>query len=308
MPTWILLAAFGVALLGACGFVVYGLGTGEQHDIVRAERGANSTGFRSRVIRPINNAFLATRTGTRIATALIHANVRRLYAVEYVALAVLVVFGAFLILNRSIATFYAAVLAAGLGWLLWALLGYLKERQRERFLQQLPEFARIMANSTGAGLSIQTALRVAANEMPDPAGRELTALERELSIGTPLEVGLERMAERIPGRDLHVLVSTLAISQRAGGSLISALRGMSETLEDRKATKPEGKTLVTQASYTGYMVVAVGLGFVLLMNAMSPGVLYKLTSTIVGQVGLFVAAGSYLFGLFLINRMVRVKI
>lgn len=211
-------------------------------------------------------------------------------------------------LLNVIAPFYAVLLAALVGWGLWAVLSYLRERQRQKFIAQLPEFARIMANSTNAGLSMSSSLRVAAHELADPAGRELTILERELAVGTPLDVGLERMSDRIKGRDLDVLVSTLVISQRAGGSLISALRGLSTTLEDRKETRREVKTIVTQSSFTGYLVVAFGVGFVLVMNMMTPGLLYKLTSTVIGQIAIVLAALAYAAGLLMIHRLTRVKL
>ncbi|MGW9825503.1 tight adherence protein B [Brevibacterium pityocampae] len=299
---------FAVIVVAAAGFVVFALGSGEQADFIRAERGRRAVGFRERVIRPLNTTFVRTRLGGRLSTALIQANLRRIYPVEYLGAAVLTGLLVIVLLTGTLAPFWAIVLTATVLWGFWAALNFLREREREKFLAQLPEFARIMANSTGAGLSIHSALQVAASELPDPAGRELRGLERELAIGTPLDVGLERMAERIKGRDLDVLVSTLVIAQRAGGSLISALRQMSTTLEERKEAKREVKTLVTQSSYTGYMVIAFGVGFVLLMNAMNPGILYKLTDTVIGQIGIIVAGISYVLGLFLIRKLTQVKI
>ena len=83
----------------------------------------------------------------------------------------------------------------------------------------------------------------------------------------------EQMEQRLPGRELGVLVGTLVISSRSGGSLISALRDIAGTLEDRKELKREVRTLLTQATYTGYLVVAMGIGLLFLLNAMHPGLL-----------------------------------
>ncbi len=70
-----------------------------------------------------------------------------------------------------------------------------------------------------------------------------------------------------------MLVGTLVISSRSGGSLISALRDIASTLEDRKELKREVRTLLTQATYTGYLVVAMGIGLLFLLNALHPGLL-----------------------------------
>lgn len=304
----VLVGAVVVLIIGAVGVTSLALGTASQSDVVRSERGARGASFRHTVIRRINSAFLRFRVGEALSTALIQANIRQIYAIEYFLGGLLVTLLVLVSLLNVIAPFYAVLLAASVGWGLWAVLSYLRERQRQKFIAQLPEFARIMANSTNAGLSMSSSLRVAAHELADPAGRELTILERELAVGTPLDVGLERMSDRIKGRDLDVLVSTLVISQRAGGSLISALRGLSTTLEDRKETRREVKTIVTQSSFTGYLVVAFGVGFVLVMNMMTPGLLYKLTSTVIGQIAIVLAAIAYAAGLLMIHRLTRVKL
>ena len=243
-----------------------------------------------------------------MTTNLIQANLRSIYAVEYFGIAVVTCFAVVLVTAQYIALFYAFVLGALVLFFAWKILESLKERQREKFIQQLPEFARIMANSTGAGLSIQTALGVAASELPDPAGREFAALKREIEIGTPLDLALERMSDRISGRDLDVLVSTLVIAQRSGGSLISSLRGMSDTLEFRKETKREVATLVSQSSYTGYLVAAFGVGFVLLLSTMHDTLLHDLTSTLIGQIAMGFATVCYTIGIIAIQRLVKVKL
>ena len=233
----VLVGAVVVLIIGAIGFTSLALGTAAQSDVVRSERGARSASFRHGTVRRINDAFVRFRVGEVLSTALVQANLRQIYAVEYFVVGLLVCLLVLVGLFNVVAPFYAVVIAVLVGWGLWSLLSFLRERQRQKFIAQLPEFARIMANSTNAGLSMTSSLRVAAHELAEPAGRELTILERELAVGTPLDVGLERMSDRIKGRDLDVLVSTLVISQRAGGSLITALRGLSTTLEDRKETR-----------------------------------------------------------------------
>lgn len=308
MMLGILLGTLAVLVLGSIGLVVFALGTGEQYDIVRSERSGGTVSFRASRIFPADRAFRRTRLGDKLSQQLVQANLRSITSIEYLLIALVASAIVFVILNRYIAILYALLLSALLLFGFWKVIDVLKERQREKFIQQLPEFARIMANSTGAGLSIHTALGVAASELPDPASREFSALKRELEIGTPLDIALERMSDRIAGRDLDVLVSTLVIAQRSGGSLISSLRNMSDTLEFRKETKREVKTLVSQSSYTGYLVVAFGVGFVLLLASFNDGLLFKLTSTIIGQVAIVIATICYAIGLVVINRLVKVKL
>ncbi|GAB3044685.1 type II secretion system F family protein [Sediminivirga luteola] len=307
-PELLLLLLAGVLVVAVVGFLLFTAGSAEQAAIVRSESGGLRGSFRGAVIRPVDRAFQRLPLGRWLATSLTEANLRSVYAVEYALAGLLVVVLVFLIALTQITWFYAAALAFGVAWGMLIVLRKLRERQHRLFLAQLPELARILANATNAGLSIRTALKIAATELSDPAGRELALLNHELNIGTPIDVALERLEQRVPGRDLSVLVGTLVISQRSGGSLISALRGMAGALEDRKESAREVKTLMTQSSYTGYLVVGFGVGIVLMLNAISPGLLYDLTSTVLGQIGLVFTAVCYLIGLVLIGRMTRVKI
>lgn len=304
----ILLLLAGVLIVLCIGLVLFASGSADQAAIVRTESGGLRGSFRGGIVRPLDHAFQRTRYGADLAKRLTEANVRALYPLEYTFWGITVVVMVFFVAQTQITLFYAFLLAIGALWGLLGLIGYLRQRQYRLFLAQLPELARILANSTSAGLSIRTALQIAAAELSDPAARELAMLNDELSVGAPIDSALERMEKRIPGRDLAVLIGTLVISQRAGGSLITALRGMAQALEDRKETAREVRTLVTQASFTGYVIVAFGVGLALLFNWMAPGLLYYLTSSILGQIALVITGVSYLVGLVLINRIAQVKV
>ncbi|WP_022873203.1 type II secretion system F family protein [Nesterenkonia alba] len=307
-PGVLLLVLAGVLVLAVMGVMIFSSGTADQRAVIRAESGGLRGNLRLSVVRPLDRLLQALPVGRRLVTALTEANLRSLYASEYALLGVGVVLAVLTIAMQQVAWFYAVLAGIATGWGLLVLLNRLRERQRQRFVAQLPELARVLANSTNAGMSIKGALEVAEHELRDPAAREIAAVNRELTVGTPLDVALERLEERLPGRDLSVLVSTLVISQRSGGSLISALRGMSVALEARKETAREVKTLMTQSQFTGWMMIAFGVGTVLLFNVFSPGLLHQMTTTIVGQAAILIAAVAYVVGLALISRISKVRV
>jgi tight adherence protein B len=45
----------------------------------------------------------------------------------------------------------------------------------------------------------------------------------QLQLGQPLDAALESLRERLPSREVSVLMSTLTIQQRAGGDTVRAL-------------------------------------------------------------------------------------
>lgn len=182
-----------------------------------------------------------------------------------------------------------------------------RNRRREEFVAQMPELARVLANATSAGLSIRTSIDMAADELSDPARAELRRVSDGMAFGANLETSLEAVQDRLPSREVAVLVSTLLVSARSGGSLVTALRDIADTLENRKEVRREVRTLLAQALATGYMVVGMGVGLLFLLNAAQPGTVEKMTTTPLGQVALLVAGGLYTIGVVIVRRMTRIE-
>ena len=88
----------------------------------------------------------------------------------------------------------------------------------------------------------------------------------------------------MPSREVAVLVTTLVIQQRAGGDTVSALRDMSETLERRKDLRREIKTILAGALATGYTVAALGVGTLVFMNVISPGIVARMLDGWLGRI------------------------
>ncbi|MFF5535851.1 type II secretion system F family protein [Streptomyces cinerochromogenes] len=187
-------------------------------------------------------------------------------------------------------------------------LNWQRQKRIERFINQLPELARILANATQAGLALRTAIGMAAEELEAPAGEELAKVADQLSVGHSLEDALGELADRLPSRELVVLVTTLVLSNRAGGQVVSALRNLTETLEERKETRREIRTQLSQVTMTSYAVPVLGVGALFLMNGVKDGALDRMTGSPVGQACVIVAFAMYAVGFVLIRRLSRIDV
>lgn len=183
-----------------------------------------------------------------------------------------------------------------------------RERRKEAFIAQLPEMARVLANATYAGLSLSTALGIASDELDEPASSELKTVGNEVNFGTDLRVALDEMGERIGSREVAVLVSTLVVASRSGGSLVTSLREIAETLDERRETRREIKTTLAQSVATAYMVIGLGFGMLLLLNSIRPGTVDLMTRELVGQIALGAGGGLFTAGFLIIRRMTRIDL
>jgi tight adherence protein B len=210
------------------------------------------------------------------------------------------------LLAQLLAPAFAVVGLAGGFLLLRSWLRRSRERRRERFVQQIPELARVLSNGANAGLSITTAWVVAEGEMAEPAKTEIQRLNAAVRFGTSLEDAMLQMNDRLPAREVRVLMSTLVVSARSGGSLIKALRDISLTLDDRKEVRREVRTVLAQSRATGALVTVMGVGILLALNAIQPGTVERMTQTLVGQIALVVSIGLFLIGHVTVQRMTRI--
>ncbi|MFJ4518489.1 type II secretion system F family protein [Streptomyces sp. NPDC088816] len=213
-----------------------------------------------------------------------------------------------LIGQAALAPFFGP-LAGLLGvWAAMQFLNWQRQKRIEKFINQLPELARILANATQAGLALRTAIGMAAEELEAPAGEELAKVAHQLALGASMDDALAELADRLPSRELVVLVTTLVLSNRAGGQVVSALRNLTETLEERKETRREVRTQLSQVSMTSYAVPVLGIGALFLMNGVKAGALDRMTASPIGQGAVIIAFALYAVGFVLIRRMSRIDV
>lgn len=183
-----------------------------------------------------------------------------------------------------------------------------RRNRREAFIAQMPELARSLSNATQAGLSVRTALAMSVDELAEPASSEIRAVTEQLNVGVPLETALTDLENRLPSREVAILISTLIVSARAGGGLVTALREISTTLETRKETRREIRTTYAQAVATAYSVLALGAGVLFLLDAVQAGTVDEMLRHPLGQAALAVAALVYAAGVWSVRRMTRIEV
>jgi tight adherence protein B len=216
-----------------------------------------------------------------------------------------------LVATYLLSTLLAPVLGVlGLAIGAYAVRWYLRrgrERRREQFIGQLPELARVLANATNAGLSLSTAIAIAGDELDEPARSELKRVSNSIKFGSDLASALDELHERVGSREVAVLVSTLVVAARSGGSLVSSLRDIADTLDARKETRREIRTTLSQSLATGYLIIVMGFGMLFLLNSIQPGTVQIMTRNLLGQIALVVSGALFVTGFLVIRRMTRIE-
>lgn len=299
-----------IVVLGTAAFFLWGLWllvSSSARRTTLAERSGTELPRRRRLHERLDEWLARRRRGADLGARLQSAG-SELTAARFLARVVLIVVLTFLVVTLLFPPLIALIAALLAWWACFAWLDRRLEKRGEEFIGQLPEVARLLAGGASAGLSIPAALELTVREIEVPARNELQTIVDELTLGRSLEEALDGLRRRLPSREVAVLMSTLIIQQRAGGDTVRALQDLSDTLDKRRETNREVRTLMAGAIYTAYIVPALGLLTVLLLDSIRPGTLQRVTGTALGITALIVAAIIYSVAFVVIRRVTRIEV
>ncbi|PKR43612.1 type II secretion system F family protein [Streptomyces sp. EAG2] len=301
-------AALFCLLLAVAGVHVYASGRAQRQALVdRLSATAAPPAGRGRRFTGIDRRVRRTRLGRDLSLRL-SATGLDVTVGEFTVYALAVTAALWLIASAALAPFFGPIAAVAAAWGAVVFLNWQRQKRIEAFINQLPDVARLLANATAAGLALRTALAMAAEELEAPAGEELSRVADQLALGRSVEAALGELAERLPSRELVVLVTTLVLSNQAGGTVVSSLRNLTATLEERKETRREVRTMLSEVHATALTVPALGLGSLLLINSQNEGALARVTGSALGQILILIALGLYAVGFLVIRRLGKIEV
>jgi tight adherence protein B len=296
-----------VLVLAMLGVVFYVTGSSRRAALAERGRGSNEDAAMSRARLRFDARLRRTSSGRKLGNWLQGAG----SPLSVGDLVLLCIFGTLIttvlissFVPTGIAFAFSGLLAVGVARV---MVERKRGKRRDEFINQLPDVARLLSNGTSAGLSMAGAIDLAARELAQPASTEMEIVVQETRLGLPLESSLERLRERLPSREVAVLMTTLIIQQRAGGDTVRALSELGETLEARKDLLREIRTMLSGAVFTSYLVAMMGAGTIVLINALSPGIMRELTTTLPGIIALTASASLDGIAFFLIRRITKVE-
>ena len=306
--TLALVLLLGVMVLGMIGAALWVGGSNRRAALAARGRDEDGRSAYRAALERADAALRRGRQGQRLAQWL-RASGGPLSPVDFVAIVVvggLLLSVVFLALLPPIVAFVLgyAFIVAGMRW----YVERARAKRRDAFMDQLPDVARMLSNGTQAGLSIAGAVQMAARELDEPASTEMAAVVQEMRIGQPLDRALERLQQRLPSREVAVLMTTIVIQQRAGGDTVRALQELGSTLEARKDLIREIRTVLSGSVFTSYVVAGIGIATIVLMNVFTPGVMREMTSSLPGLLALGAAGSLWAVAFVLIRATTKVDV
>jgi tight adherence protein B len=128
-----------------------------------------------------------------------------------------------------------------------------------------------MARSLRAGHAVLAALTIVAGEAVEPARTEFNEVCRKQNYGLPLREALMQMLDRVPSQDLRVLVTGMLVQKDTGGNLVEILDRILYVVRERLRIQGEIRTHTAQGRLTGWILCALPIVMLGLINVINPG-------------------------------------
>jgi tight adherence protein B len=199
-----------------------------------------------------------------------------------------------------------AMLAAGVAaYSPFLVLEIKRKRKIAAFNQHLPDSIDMIARSLRAGHSMIAAINIVAEHAVDPVGPEFAEVFRKQNFGLPIRDALMELLERIPSQDMRVLATAILVQKDTGGNLAEILDRTVKVIRERLRIQGEIRTHTAQGRMTGWILCALPVVMLVLINMVNPGYSDVLFHDPFGRELLYVGIVLLLIGGFLIRAIVN---
>ena len=195
-----------------------------------------------------------------------------------------------------------------LGFLPRYLYAVMRQRRLCKFDEQLPDALMMLCGGLRAGVGFNAAMQQLVAEAQAPLLHEFTLVLREQRLGVTLEQSLASLARRIPTQSTVLMVSAMRIASHTGGGLAETLERTATTVRSRLQMEGKIRALTAQGKLQAWVVGALPLVLMLVLNKMEPEGMALMWHTQMGWAVLAIIAFLEFMGVYLIRKIVAIDV
>jgi tight adherence protein B len=194
-----------------------------------------------------------------------------------------------------------------LGFPRW-VLGFLRRRRQNVFLNDFADAIDVMVRALKAGLPVSESMKIISTESGPPVGPEFMEVVEGQRIGISIEQGIERMVERIPLSEVNFLAIVMTIQAKTGGNLSEALSNLSRVLRDRKKMKQKITAVSQEAKSSAAIIGSLPFIIMGMLTILNPNYLTPMFETSMGNMLLIGSAVWMTIGVLVMRKMINFEI
>lgn len=195
--------------------------------------------------------------------------------------------------------------AIALGFLPHWILSFRRSRRIAAFNAVLADTIDMLARALRAGYSMVGAIGMVADNAQQPAASEFGEIFKQQNLGMPLRDALLQLLDRFPSLDLRVLVTAILVQKDTGGNLAEILDRTVFVIRERLRIQGEIRVQTAQGRMTGWILSALPVVMLVLINLVNPGYSSILLSDPTGRKLVYFSVAMLAVGAFVIHRVVN---
>ncbi len=133
-------------------------------------------------------------------------------------------------------------------------LGHKRKARLAALESQLPEMLDLIVRSVRSGHPLSTALRLAADELPEPLGSEVGLLVDETTYGVALIDAVDNLAVRVGLYDYNYFAVVAKITGKTGGNLANILENLANVIRERNRMRRKIKAISSEGRTSGLVM------------------------------------------------------
>ena len=186
---------------------------------------------------------------------------------------------------------------------------WFKRRGRlKRFEELFPETLEFISRSMRAGHAFSVSLEMIHREFPEPLSGEFRRTFEEHNLGLPIEVALQKLAQRVPSLDVHFFVSAVLLQKRTGGNLAEILDKLAYVIRERFKLRGRIRAVSAHGRMTATALSCIPIAVAILMFYTNPDYVKFFFTDDVGQIMLGAAVALQLIGYGIMKKIVNIEV
>jgi tight adherence protein B len=214
----------------------------------------------------------------------------------------------FLLIWAGTGTFWWALFALAIPYLVREWVLRTLSRRRKRFAEQLPDALQVISSALRSGHSFGGALAVVVESAGEPMKSEMQRVVADEQHGVPVSTSLLVVAKRMASRDLEQLAMVAELQRESGGNSAEVIDAVADTVRERFDLQRLVDTLTMQGRMTRWIVSALPIGIVLILQIENPHYLHPLLESTAGKVALILVVAWAVAGSFVIKKIVEIEV
>ncbi len=228
--------------------------------------------------------------------------------------------GAFVLM--SAVSFFATALIVSFyipfWWAIWPVaaaaifipygaISFMRGRRVRKFEEQFPEAIELIARALRAGHAFATGIKLASEELPEPAGPEFKLLYDLQNFGAQMPDALRSFAERVPTIDARFFVTAVLTQREAGGNLSEILDRLAAVMRERFKIRQEVRTRSAHGRITAYILAFMPPALAVMLLMLNPAQMQLLATDPLGI--RFIIAGVVLqvAGVLIVRKLIDIQ-